>query len=118
LSPELGVQYLRYILDEILLGHDENQLIYSDWAGGKDSRAADSVAKMKNLYPELNRSLVASRNRAWVAQIRSMFTQPKPTMVVVGFYHLVGPDSIQTQLRANGLHVKRILVLQMPNDRY
>ena len=108
LPPEQEVQYLRYILDEILTGHDEDQLIYRDWADGKDSRAAESVAKMKRLYPELYRSLVVSRNRAWVPQIRSMLTQPKPTMVVVGMFHMVGPDNIQAQLRANGLHAKQI----------
>jgi len=37
-----------------------------------------------------------------------MLAQPKPTRIVVGLYHLVGPDSIQAQLRANGLQVKRI----------
>jgi uncharacterized protein YbaP (TraB family) len=108
LPPEQEVQYLRYILDEILTGHDENQHIYADWAAGKDARAAESVAKMKRLYPELYRSLTVSRNRAWVPQIRSMLTQPKPTMVVVGIYHLVGPDNMQAQLRASGLRVSRI----------
>ena len=108
LPPEQEVQYLRYILDEILTGHDEDQLIYRDWADGKDSRAAESVAKMKRLYPELYRSLVVSRNRAWVPHIRSMLSKQKPTMVVVGMYHMAGPDNIQAQLRANGLHVRRI----------
>jgi uncharacterized protein len=108
LPQEQEVQYLRYILDEILAGHDEDQLIYRDWAAGKDSRAVESVSKMKRLYPELYRSLVVSRNRAWVPQIRSMLTQPKPTMVVVGMFHMVGPDNIQAQLRANGLHAKQI----------
>ena len=108
LPPEQEVQYLRYILDEILTGHDENQRIYADWAAGKDARAAESVAMLKRRYPELYRSLTVSRNRAWVPQIRFMLTQPKPTMVVVGIYHLVGPDNIQAQLRANGLRVRRI----------
>jgi uncharacterized protein YbaP (TraB family) len=35
LSPEQEVQYLRYILEEILTGHDEDQRIYADWAEGK-----------------------------------------------------------------------------------
>ena len=107
LSSEQEVQYLRYILDEILAGH-EDQLIYADWAVGKDARAQESVAKMLRLYPELYRSITVLRNRAWVPKIRSMLTQPKPTMVVVGIYHLVGPDNIQAQLRANGLRVRRI----------
>ena len=107
-SPVEEVQYLRYILDEILAGHDEGQRIYADWARGKDARAADWVAKMKRLYPELYRSLLVARNQGWVPRVRSMLAQPKPTMIVVGLYHLVGPDSIQAQLRANGLQVKRI----------
>jgi uncharacterized protein YbaP (TraB family) len=107
-SPVQEVQYLRYILDEILAGHDEGQRIYADWAIGKDVRAADWVANMKQLYPELYHSLLIRRNQGWVPRVRSMLAQPKPTMIVVGLYHLVGPDSIQAQLRANGLHVKRI----------
>jgi uncharacterized protein YbaP (TraB family) len=107
-TPVQEVQYLRYILDEILSGHDEGQRIYADYARGKDVRAADWVARMKRHYPELYRSIVITRNQGWVPQIQSMFTQSKPTMIVVGLYHLVGPDSIQAQLRANGLHVRRI----------
>jgi uncharacterized protein YbaP (TraB family) len=108
LSPAQELQYFRYILDEILMGHDEGQRIYADWASGKDGRAADWVAKMKQLYPELYQSIVVTRNQGWEPRIRSMLTQPKPAMVVVGLFHLVGPDSIQAQLRTHGLHVKRI----------
>jgi hypothetical protein len=107
-SPVEEVQYLRYILDEILTGHDEGQRIYAVWVRGKDARAADWVAWMKRLYPELYRSLLVARNRGWVPRVQSMLAEPKPTMIVVGLYHLVGPDSIQAQLRANGLQVKRI----------
>jgi uncharacterized protein YbaP (TraB family) len=107
-TPVQEVQYLRYILDEILSGHDEGQRIYADYARGKDVRAADWVARMKRHYPELHRSIVITRNQGWIPRIQSMFTQSKPTMIVVGLYHLVGPDSIQAQLRANGLHVRRI----------
>jgi uncharacterized protein len=107
-SPVQEVQYLRCTLDEILSGHDEGQRIYADWARGKDGLARGWVARMKNLYPELYSSLIAARNKGWVPRVRSMLAQPKPTMIVVGLYHLVGPDSIQAQLRANGLHVKRI----------
>jgi uncharacterized protein len=107
LNPAREVQYLRYILDEILSGHDEGQRIYADWAAGKDVRARDWVARMRRLYPELYRSIVITRNQGWVPRIHSMLTQSKPTMIVVGLYHLVGSDSIQAQLRASGLHVRR-----------
>jgi uncharacterized protein len=108
LTPVQEVQYLRYILDEILPGHDEGQRIYADWAAGKNGRAGDWVARMRRLYPELYRSILITRNQGWVPRIQSMLTQSKPTMIVVGLYHLVGSDSIQAQLRANGLQVRRI----------
>ena len=108
LTPAQEVQYLRYILDEILPGHDEGQRIYADWARGNDVRAADWVARLGRLYPELYRSIVVARNQRWVPRIRSMLAQSKPTMIVVGLYHLVGSDSIQAQLHANGLPVRRI----------
>jgi uncharacterized protein len=108
LTPVQEVQYLRYILDEILSGHDEGQRIYADWAGGKEVRAGNWVARMRRLYPELYRSIVITRNQGWVPRIQSMLTQSKPTMIVVGLYHLVGSDCIQAQLRANDLHVRRI----------
>ena len=107
-SPVQEVQYLRYILDEILAGHDEGQRVYADWARGKDARASHWVATMKRLYPELYRSIVIIRNQDWVPRIRSILTQPKPTMIVVGLYHLAGPDSVQSRLRANGMDVTRI----------
>ena len=107
-TPVQEVQYLRYILDEILSGHDEGQRIYADWAAGKDARAADWVARMRRLYPELYRSIVTTRNQGWIPRIQSMLAQSKSTMIVVGLYHLVGSDSIQALLRANGLHAKRM----------
>lgn len=108
LSAEQEVQYLRYIVDELLAGHDEGQRIYAAWAKGKDAPATEWVSRMKRLYPELYQSLVLARNQAWVPRIQSMLTQNKPVMVVVGLYHLVGPDCIQAQLRANDLRAKRI----------
>ena len=108
LPPEQQVQYFRYMLDEILAGHDEGQRMYADWAEGKDIRAAEWLAKMKRNYPALYQSIVVSRNQAWVPRIRSMLNQRKPTMVCVGFLHLVGPESTQAQLQANGLRVRPI----------
>jgi uncharacterized protein YbaP (TraB family) len=108
LPPEQQVEYFRYMLDEILAGHDEGERMYADWAEGKDVGAAEWLAKMKRNYPALYQSIGVSRNQAWVPRIRSMLSQRKPTMVVVGFLHLVGPDSIPAQLRANGLRVRSI----------
>jgi uncharacterized protein len=108
LTPVQEVQYLLYILDEILTGHEKGQRIYAAWAAGKDARAADWVAGMKQRYPDLYRSLVVERNSRWIPRIQSMLTQQKAVIVVVGLYHLVGPDSIQAQLNASGLVARRI----------
>lgn len=105
LPPAQELQYFRYILDEILIGHQEGQRIYQAWAAGDAAPAAAWVAGMKRRYPALYRTLLVERNLSWASRIRSMLAQQKDVMVDVGLYHLVGPDSIQAKLSANGARV-------------
>jgi uncharacterized protein YbaP (TraB family) len=37
-----------------------------------------------------------------------MLNANEPSMIVVGFYHLVGPDSLPVQLAAHGFRVRRV----------
>lgn len=107
LSEDVQVEYLRYIMDEVLQGTSAGQRIYEAWAIG-DSGPADAwVARMKATYPNLYPSIVLERNRAWVSRITSMLTKKKPSMVVVGLYHLAGPDRLQSLLAQSGLTIRR-----------
>lgn len=50
--------------------------------------------------PELYRRMVVERNRNWVRQLEKMQRDRRNYLVVVGTLHLVGPDSVISQLSA------------------
>lgn len=105
-TVEQQVEFLRYTMDEVLQGTTAAQQTYEAWAHG-DARPADAwVERLKTRYPEVYSPLVLERNRAWVTRIASMLESRKPSMVVVGFYHLSGPDRLQDMLRSSGFSVK------------
>lgn len=106
MTPEQDVDYLRYTLDHIIAGPAAEDAILADWANGKPGRAAAWIARMKRRYPALDRVIVIDRNRGWVPRIRTMLAQGRPTLVITGLYHLVGPDSVQSQLHAAGLRIR------------
>jgi hypothetical protein len=53
-------------------------------------------------------AVVLERNKGWVSRVRTMLGAEKPSMMVVGFYHMVGPDRMQLQLAQAGFAVERI----------
>ncbi|HEY3950830.1 TraB/GumN family protein [Phenylobacterium sp.] len=108
LSPEEDLQRLRATLDDMLAPPEDAERANADWLRGDDRRSAAEVARMKRVYPEMYRLLLLDRNRAWIPRIKTMLQDPKPSLIVVGSYHLVGPDSILAQLRAERLPVKRL----------
>jgi uncharacterized protein YbaP (TraB family) len=69
-----------------------------------------TVTKMQNEYPELYRSVNVERNRSWLPQLRRLLDDEpeKDAMVVVGALHLLGPDGLVAQLKANGYRVERL----------
>jgi uncharacterized protein len=108
LPPELDLQRLRATLDDLLAPPQDAQKANARWALGDDRPTAAEVARMTRLYPEMAWPLLIDRNRAWAPRIKAMLQQPKPSLIVVGDYHLVGPDSILAVLRAERLSVKRV----------
>lgn len=108
LSPEQDVQFLRYSLDMILAGSVENERIFSAWSKGDAAPAAERVAGMKQRYPELYPKIVVERNRGWIPRFNAMLAGKAPALVITGCYHMAGPDSLLTQLRAAGLSVRAI----------
>ena len=99
------VQYLQYTLDHILDGPAANERIYSLWARGDISGAEEMVRRMKSSQPAMYKKHVIGRNRDWVPRIDEMLKSQKPALIIVGLYHLVGPDSILVRLGEHGLKV-------------
>ncbi len=106
MSAQEDLQFLQYTLDHILAGTAENERIYAAWARG-DSQAAEAfVANMKREQPDLYAKHMVSRNRSWLPRFAEMQKKSKPSLVIVGLYHMAGPDSLLEQLKADGWHVR------------
>lgn len=108
LTPPVAVQYLMYITDEVLMGQERGQRIYTAWDSGNAAPATAWMARMAQRYPDLYRQMAVQRNQLWVPRVRAMLDAPRPSMIVVGLYHLVGPERVQAQLANTGLMVRRI----------
>ena len=104
-SQAEDIQYLQYTLDHILDGIAENERIYSLWSRGDMSGAERMVRRIKSAQPAMYNQHLVGRNGRWVPRIYDMLKTPKPALIVVGLYHLAGPDSILVRLKARGLKV-------------
>lgn len=107
LSPTTEMQYLLYIIDEVLMGQERGQRIYAEWDRGNVAPATAWISRMARNYPDLYRAMAVQRNQRWVPRVRTMLNDSRPTMIVVGLYHLVGPDSMLAQLAAGGVRLRR-----------
>jgi uncharacterized protein len=108
LPPAVETQYLMYTIDEVLRGSVTGQFIYAQWDNGDAAPATAWMARMARRYPQLYRSMAVQRNQLWVPRVHAMLHADRPSMIVVGFYHLVGPDSMPAQLAARGIRVQRV----------
>jgi uncharacterized protein len=104
-SPTEDAQFLCYEVDGILLGRTGALQMSSAWLAGDTGPAAAFLDHERRAYPELYVTLTTDRNRGWMPRMESMLLDPKPTMVIIGMYHLVGPESVLTQLRLAGYDV-------------
>ncbi len=107
LSPAAEMEYLRYIIDEVLMGQERGQRIYAEWDSGNAAPATAWMSRMARDYPELYRAMDVQRNQLWVPRVHAMLNADLPSMIVVGLYHLVGPDSMLAQLAASGVRLRR-----------
>ncbi len=108
MSPEQDLQFLRYILDEVLASPGAQASTFTDWGRGDFRRATRIVTRIKQLYPELYEILVLDRNRKWVPRFKKMLLEKNPAMIVLGHFHLVGSEGVLAQLEAAGMTVRRI----------
>jgi uncharacterized protein YbaP (TraB family) len=107
MSPTQDLQFLRYILDEVLASPSTQAVTFTDWGSGDFRRATGIVTRIKQLYPELYEMLVLDRNRKWVPRFEKMLSEKRPAMVILGHFHLVGSDGVLAQLTAAGMTVRR-----------
>jgi uncharacterized protein YbaP (TraB family) len=72
------------------------------WQRG-DAEALERIGEREiREFPDVARTLVADRNRAWLPAIERVLGESDDALVVVGALHLVGPDGIVALLRRKG----------------
>ena len=106
-SPEAEVGSLMRTVDDIEAGAEAAAREMSAWAAGDQRADLAAVLHARQAYPAYYARILVERNRRWVARIREMLDGGGTTFVLVGSYHLAGPDSIQNQLASAGMHARR-----------
>jgi len=106
MSNEEDVQFLQYTVKQVISGTAESERIYGAWANGNRAPATEFVAEMKRSQPNLYAKHVVERNTNWLPRFAEMQKEAKPSFVVVGIYHMAGPDSLVDYLRQDGWEAK------------
>ena len=107
LSSDQDLQFLRYTIDNIL-GSREAEHEDAEWARGDVALATTSANRFRRRYPDLARVFFLERNRRWVPRIEAMLREAKPSLVIVGNYHLLGSEGVLALLKADGLQPRRV----------
>ena len=78
------------------------------WAKGDVKGIAKTFNRDLAGSPDLQRSLIKTRNANWSRWIEQRMTKPGAIMVAVGAGHLAGPDSVVDLLKRDGYRVRRL----------
>jgi uncharacterized protein YbaP (TraB family) len=104
-AAEVGA--LLRAVGDIEAGPDVAQRSAEAWAVGDLRPEIDEVQTMRRSYPDYYQAILVERNRRWAPRFRAMLDGGGVSFVLVGGDHLVGPDSVQVQLAAAGMHARR-----------
>lgn len=89
------------------LGTEATQ-IADQWSVGGTAYLTDRLIRpMKARAPEVFNSLLRDRNRAWAAELSRFMDESGTGFVAVGTAHLLGEDSLLSELREQGYEVQR-----------
>ena len=108
LPPEVELTLLRESLDDFDQAAGVFDPLAEGWLRG-DLRTLERymVRDWKDDAPVLYRVLLVQRNETWARQIEEKLKGSGTSFVAVGAGHLVGPDSLQAQLRRRGIESAR-----------
>lgn len=109
MTPDQEAQLLESTLDEIDEGPAKVEALVTAWADGDQAALkTQMIDEMQRDYPEVYKLLLVDRNRDWAGQIKTRLAGSGVSFVAVGAGHLVGPDSVQAQLKTLGIKTKRV----------
>ncbi|MDR0290250.1 MAG: TraB/GumN family protein [Treponema sp.] len=102
--------FVRYSLSDMSDNDDENVLIalVTEWRTGGMAISEASLIELKETWPAIYQTLVADRNAAWIPQIEEYLDSGQRPFIVVGLFHMHGPDGLLTQLENSGCTVEQL----------
>ena len=102
-------EFLNYSMDDLEGLGDLMDKMRAAWrAGDMPTLATLMTDKMRDLYPEVYKSLLTERNLAWVPKIKAMMQDPDVEMVLVGAGHLAGEGNVLELLEKAGYELKQL----------
>ena len=104
MPPDVELALFRQALEDFEQGAAVFDPLAEGWARGDLSVLERYlVTEWKAEAPNLYRVLIVQRNQDWARQIEAKLRGSGTSFIAVGAGHLVGPDSVQAQLRARGI---------------
>lgn len=83
--------------------------LLSAWRSGNINRLAElTVQPLKQDDPATYQRLLVARNHSWLVKIESYFNSSEKELVMVDSAHLVGQDSLLTQLKHRGYQITQL----------
>ena len=108
MTEEEELAFLRSTLQDYDQAPVELDKMVADWAEGDIADLGRMmVEEVKAVSPALYDELLTKRNANWAVQIQEMLKGSGTTFIAVGAGHLIGPDSVQVQLKAKGIEASR-----------
>lgn len=108
MTEEEEMAFLRSALLDYDQAPVELDRMVADWASGNISDLGKMmVDELKAVSPALYEELLTKRNANWAMKIEEMLKGSGTAFIAVGAGHLIGPDSVQVQLKAKGIEATR-----------
>ena len=107
LDGSVGLEFLGKTLDEVDNLESIINRMVTAWKTGDTAALEKVVDESFADYPDMRRSWLADRNRAWSATIADLLARDGKPFIVVGAAHCVGPDSLPELLRTAGFNVEQ-----------
>jgi hypothetical protein len=98
------IAFLDDTFEDVAEGIEKLDKVAVAWVNG-DIKTIDDllVQEMKKEYPTLYEKLIVERNVRWSEKIEKMLQRSGVQLIAVGAGHLIGADSVQSQLAKRGI---------------
>ena len=107
LPQEAQLKFLDETVEKLDQATSTLDAMVAEWLKG-DAVALANLLNAEMTDPVLYDRLLTSRNANWAGWIENRMAQPGTVFIAVGAGHLAGKGSVQDQLKARGLRVKRV----------